>query len=247
MDDTYSRLADAVSAWIASEVRTAGLDGVVLGLSGGVDSAVAAALCARTLGEESTLCLYMPIESRLQDREDAILTADTIGVDLVEIPLDGAYREMLAACLLQPDDVMARANIKPRLRMTALYAHSGGRLVVGTGNYSEYLVGYSTKWGDGAADIMPLARLYKDEVLKLAAELGIPRRIIEKPPSAGLWEGQTDEGEMRVSYYEIRTFHEGGTVSAQASERIRDLMGWSEHKRRPIPFFDARGWFARNG
>jgi NAD+ synthase len=227
-------------------VESAGAKGVVLGLSGGVDSAVAAALAARGLGRESVLALYLPCYSLEADRRDASIVAENLGVGLNEVSLDAAYDEVVRACGIAGAPRLTLANIKPRLRMTALYAFSAGRLVLGTGNYSEYLVGYSTKWGDAAADFLPLARLYKDEVRLLGHALGLPRGIVERIPSAGLWEGQSDEGEMGVSYSSIRACFEGKPVDAAESARILAMNRSSEHKRAPIPYFDARDWIATN-
>jgi NAD+ synthase len=218
----------------------------VLGLSGGLDSAVAAALTARALGRESVLAIYMPCHSLDADRRDASAVAAHLGVEYREVDLGPVFDDLVAACGLDGASRLTLANMKPRLRMTVLYAFSAGRLVVGTGNYSEYLVGYSTKWGDAAADIMPLARLYKDEVAALGRELGLPRGIIERVPSAGLWEGQSDEGEMGVTYASIRACFEGQPVDPESSARIAAMNGSSEHKRAPIPYFDARGWLSAN-
>jgi NAD+ synthase len=242
----YSQLADALSAWIADTVRTAGFHRVSLGLSGGIDSAVTAALCARALGPGNVLTVFMPCGSSAADGEDASETAGALGTEFRTVDLDPVFTAMVGSFGADAVSRLTLANIRPRLRMAALYALSEGRLVVGTGNYSEYLVGYSTKWGDSAADIQPLARLFKDEVRALAVELDIPGRIVDKVPSAGLWEGQSDEGEMGVTYGEIRSYFEDRPVAPQSASRIAHLHRASEHKRVPPPFFDARGWLAAN-
>ncbi len=143
--------------------------------------------------------------------------------------------------------VLNIANIKSRLRMTMLYAHSSGRLVLGTSNYSEILVGYWTKWGDGAADLLPIARLFKDEVRKIAAALDLPRRVIDRVPSAGLWPGQSDEEEMGVCYRDIRSYFDDGDISRSAEARIQKMVESTEHKRNPIVYFNARKWMEDNG
>jgi len=229
---------------MAGVAGAAGAGGFVVGLSGGVDSAVAAALSARAVGAGSVLALYLPCQSPEDDRRDAALVASSLGIGLKVIPLDSVFDCMVRTCDLSGAPKLTLANIKPRLRMSVLYAFSQGRLVVGTGNYSEYLVGYSTKWGDSAADLMPLARLYKDEVRALGRALGLPPGIVDRTPSAGLWAGQSDEEEMGVTYSDIRVFFEGGPLPEETSSRIRRMCDLSGHKREPIPFFDAREWMS---
>ena len=135
-------------------------------------------------------------------------------------------------------DVSARlplANLKPRLRMSTLYfiANSLNYLVVGTGNRSELTIGYFTKHGDGAADLLPLGRLLKSEVRELAIELEIPQSIIDKAPSAGLWAGQTDEDEMGFAYSDLERYLKGGPegVAPALAMRIERLVRTTEHKR----------------
>jgi len=132
---------------------------------------------------------------------------------------------------------LAQANLKPRLRMLTLYylANRLGYLVVGSGNRSELEVGYFTKYGDGGVDILPLGNLLKSEVWELARYLGIPEEIISKPPSAGLWPGQTDEGELGISYEELDRYLMSGEASAEVKQRIEALSRSSSHKRCPPP------------
>ncbi len=230
-------LIDDIAEWIATSVREAGAKGTALGLSGGVDSAVTAALCARAVGNHS-LGLIMPCESPASDERDARLAAEALRMRVVRIPLDKAFRAMLE--VLPEASRTVRANLKPRLRMTALYywANKLSYLVVGTGNRSEFMTGYFTKHGDGGVDLLPLGSIYKGEVRKLAIELGVPDRIIAKPPSAGLWMGQTDEGEMGISYDQLdrtlRAIESGGSdaVSAAMLERVGFMRAGSAHKRR---------------
>jgi NAD+ synthase len=137
---------------------------------------------------------------------------------------------------------LALANLKPRLRMTTLY-HVANRLnylVAGTGNRSEISIGYYTKYGDGGVDLLPLGSLVKSEVRALARDLGVPTRIVDKPPSAGLWLGQTDEGEMGFTYAELEEYLRGGPDSLVPATvmKIERLVRASEHKRQMPPVFD---------
>jgi NAD+ synthase len=136
---------------------------------------------------------------------------------------------------------LAEANLKPRLRMIALYyfANRLGYLVVGSGNRSELAVGYFTKYGDGGADLLPLGNLVKGQVGELAAHLGIPRQIIDKPPSAGLWSGQSDEEEMGLTYEELDRYLTSGEAGAELRDRIDGMRAAAAHKRSlpPVPPF----------
>jgi len=241
-----SELADRISSWIAERVREAGCEGAVLGLSGGVDSAVVGALAARAVGEKA-LGIVMPCESAVEDVEHAHLVAKAVGLEAITVDLDAAFHELERTLGADTPDVprMARANLKPRLRMTTLYYHANLRraLVVGTSNRSETMLGYFTKHGDGAADILPIGGLYKRDVRGLARELGVPDVVIAKPPSAGLMPGQTDEGEIGLTYDEIDSCVaaiDSGNVSgvdAGTLEKVRGLIACSTHKRAPAPVF----------
>lgn len=238
-------LAEKTAAWIAAEVEGAGAAGAVFGLSGGVDSAVVAALCHRALGERA-LGLLMPCESGLRDAEDAALVAGALGLKTEAVPLDGALCALLEVLPEAPR--MARANLKPRLRMAVLYHYANrlGYLVVGCGNRSELMTGYFTKHGDGAADILPIGGLYKTRVRELARALGVPSRIVEKPPGAGLWEGQTDEGELGITYQELDRAlaaletGESEGVDPEVLRRVREMVERSGHKRSPARVFERR-------
>jgi NAD+ synthase len=195
-------LAERIAEWIAEFVARSGMEGAVVGLSGGVDSAVVAALLEQALGD-SALGIIMPCESDPRDAEDARLVAEALGLKTATVDLGPAFAA-LAGALPEAGD-MARANLKPRLRMAALY-HFANRLsylVAGTGNRTEIMLGYFTKFGDGACDFLPLGGLLKGEVRELARKLGLPGVIIDKPPSAGLFADQTDEGELGMSYDEM--------------------------------------------
>jgi NAD+ synthase len=233
-------LVHHISEWIKKKVEEAGADGVVLGLSGGVDSSLTAALAKKALGDK-VLVLLMPCHSDPTDLEHARRVATQFGIETEYVNL-GPMFDRLMASLPRGSD-MAVANLKPRLRMATLYyfANTRNYLVAGTGNRSELTVGYSTKYGDGGADLLPLGDLLKYQVRELARELGVPEEIIAKPPSAGLWAGQTDEGEMGITYDEldrtILALEKGDTGGCDEAtlERVKAMKAASEHKRQPIP------------
>ena len=227
----YPQLAVEIATWIAERVRAAGCRGVVLGLSGGVDSAVSAGLAHRALGTESVLGLIMPCHSVPDDEAHAHLVIDTFGIAWDRVDLGPAFDALSGQ--LPPADGLAVANLKPRLRMTTLYYYASLNhyLVLGTSNRTELLVGYFTKYGDGGCDLLPLGNLTKRNVYSLAKTLKVSERIIQKPPSAGLWKGQTDEGELGVTYLEIDNYIEGKTVSEGVKTKIEEMIEKSEHKR----------------
>ncbi|MFA4964717.1 MAG: NAD(+) synthase [Thermoleophilia bacterium] len=225
-----------LSAWIRSEVEAGGGAGAVYGLSGGIDSAVVAAL-ARLAFPHHTLGVVMPCHSDPQDAEDGALVAHHYGVPFTTVDLGPAYDTLLEAlsesCTDLPASRLATANLKPRLRMTTLYALANqlGYRVLGTGNRSEIAIGYFTKYGDGGADLLPLGSLVKSEVRELARALGLPPRIIDKPPSAGLWASQTDEAEMGLTYDELDSYLLTGTAAPAVKTRVDAMHTASEHKR----------------
>lgn len=236
MTDWAASVAANLVSWLQEQVRSAGAGGAVVGLSGGVDSAVVAALCRRAFGEH-VLGLIMPCHSDPRDREDALLVAETFHLPYKEIVLDDVFDLLLRLfdpAGQAPASDMAAANLKPRLRMLTLYYHANRHnyLVVGTGNKSELTVGYFTKYGDGGVDLLPLGNLVKREVYALAAYLGVPERVRQKPPSAGLWPGQTDEGEMGLTYAELDEYLLTGRGRPEVQEVVRRLSRASEHKRR---------------
>lgn len=198
--------AKALRAFIRKAVDDAGAKGVVLGISGGVDSAVAAKLCVDALGGDRVLCVFMPTSNTpavdFKQTRDLCRTWDS-GYTTVNIQRSvDAFSGML---LTGKEAPLEKGNIMARCRMIVLYdkAKKEGYLVVGTTNRSELLMGYMTKFGDGAEDIMPMAGLYKTQVWQLASQIGVPQEIIDKTPTAGLWEGQTDEEEMGISYHDL--------------------------------------------
>ena len=228
------KLAAHLVTWIGEQVAAGGGDGVVFGLSGGVDSAVVAVLGKRAFPHQC-LGLIMPCHSEPQDEEDAHLVAHHFGIATAHVDLGEAFdsllKELGLTCADMPTSRLACANIKPRLRMTSLYAFANlhNYRVLGTGNRSEIVVGYFTKYGDGGADLLPLGNLTKTEVRKLARHLDVPRRIIAKPPSAGLWAGQSDEGEMGLTYDDLDAYLNGRETAAAPA--IEAMNAASAHKR----------------
>lgn len=229
-------LSRRLVSWIIEQTERTNCKGVVFGLSGGIDSSVVGVLCHRAFPKNS-LGVLMPCHSSESDLEDAQAVAKKFGIATVTVNLDDVYDCLLANLPGLPFESgarkLAQANLKPRLRMTTLYYIANGLryLVVGTSNKSELSVGYFTKYGDGGVDIMPLANLLKKEVVELARHLGIPTKIIEKPPSGGLWPGQTDEGEMGVTYKELDRYLATGQASERVRKKVDAMIRASAHKR----------------
>ena len=241
---------NVIVEFIKDQVNAAGASGAVLGLSGGLDSATVAFLAARALGPERVFALLMPVAGATppEDLDDAREVGSILGIETKEIEiskiLDG-YSQVLPMAEASP---VVAGNLKARVRMTILYWHANllNRLVLGTGNKTEIILGYSTKFGDAAADILPIVGLYKDEVRDLARRLGVPEQIIEKAPTAGLWPGQTDEGELGISYDDANAILRG--MEARMSRRdlaaefgsgkvglIERRVEGGRHKREPAP------------
>ena len=217
---------EKIQKWIKQKVDGANATGVVIGMSGGIDSSVVAVLCNEVV---DTLGLTIRCEVGPHDDEsyaDAHLIIDQFKIPHEHVYLDAGYNVVLDGITSFPDRFkdspnveMAKANLKSRLRMCTLYyvANAQDRLVIGTTNRTEMLLGYFTKGGDSQVDLEPVGALFKSDVWELAKELGIPEKIINKPPSAGLWEGQTDEGELGITYEEL--------------DRIFKMVDGSMHKK----------------
>jgi NAD+ synthase len=240
MNMNVEQLAEKLVLWIREKVSAAGCKGVVLGLSGGVDSSVVAVLCYRAF-PRNTLAVIMPCYSNKKDIKHARVVADKFSIPIRTVVLDVAFDTLLKVLpndMAEPDvSRVAKANIKARLRMLTLYyfANQFKYTVVGAGNRDELSVGYFTKYGDGGVDIQPLGNLTKGQVKELAKFLGIPQPIINKPPSAGLWEGQTDEEELGLSYDELDRYLVTGEASAEVRKRIESMIAASQHKRQLPP------------
>lgn len=232
----------ALSQWIKDQVARAGAQGIVVGVSGGIDSAVVAALAKRALPDR-VLGLILPCHSQKRDAEDAHLIASHLQLETTTIDLTSTYDSLIA--ILPPADKNTMVNLKPRLRMMSLYYYANLKnyLVAGTGNKSEITVGYFTKYGDGGVDILPLGNLLKSQVKEIAKKLALPESIIDKPPSAGLWLGQTDEAELNITYEQLDqaileiTSHRDEETPPEIRSRVEELMENSKHKRMPIPVF----------
>ena len=248
--------AEGLRTFIRDYIVRSGADGVIIGLSGGLDSAVVTKLAVDALGADRVHTMYLP--SDMSPKADLRCTEElsrTWGVGLEVINIQSAldaFRDLLGTDMTP----MEMGNASARCRMSLLYARarSMNRIVVGTSNRSEIMMGYFTKHGDGACDILPLAGLYKTEVRELAELIGVPGDVISKPPSAGFWEGQTDEDEMGFPYAvldRILVGMERGETAGETSretgvledriEEIRGHVASVEHKRRPaarpgVPF-----------
>ena len=229
----YNGIINKIVKWLQDELAGTGTKGFVLGLSGGLDSSVCAALIKKAT--PNCLGLILPIESQVQDIDDALAIASDLNLKTQYIDLTPIYKNLIK--LLPDNNLITLGNLKARLRMIIIYyyANLNNYLVCGTGNKTEISIGYFTKYGDGACDILPLGDLYKYELRKLAKTLGIPEKIIKKVPSAGLWAGQTDEGEIGFSYGEIDKALqevEKGKVVGEIAQKLSAMIKNSEHKRR---------------
>ncbi|WP_313962105.1 NAD(+) synthase [uncultured Parvimonas sp.] len=224
-------IVDNLVEWLRDSVKEANCKGIVYGLSGGVDSAVIAALSKLAFGDES-LAIMMPINSSFEDEIDAKLVIDKFNLNAIKVDLSRTYSEFVEV-VEKGGNQMAYANVKPRLRMTTLYyyAQLKGYLVVGTSNKSEFTVGYFTKYGDSGSDLMPLVDFTKKEIFELARYLEIPDKIIQKPPSAGLFEDQTDEDEMGFTYNDLEKYINNEKIDERIEEKINKMVKISEHKR----------------
>ena len=236
-----------IEDFIKTYVKNAGCKGVVVGLSGGVDSAVTTILCTEALGNKNVKCLFLPdLTTPTSDIKHKELLVKKFKLNCKTKNITPLVNEFLKYCPVKPDKY-ALANIKARIRMILLfeYANMTKSLVCGTSNKSELLVGYFTKYGDGGVDIMPIGDLYKTQVWELAKKLKIPEEIISKPPTAGLWKDQYDEDELKLNYDTLdkilvglekkidkKTIAKIVNVKLSDVERIRNMRIYSQHKRR---------------
>ncbi len=241
---------ERITYFIQDYVKKAKAKGIVMGLSGGVDSAVGATLSVKAVGSSKVLCIYMPEEEAYnkKDHQHVKLIAGNLGLQLKDVDLtrvlDTLYKSI-------PDfesrDALSKGNLKARTRMLILYyyANHQKKLVLGTSDKSEAMIGYFTKWGDGAADIAPLMDLYKTQVRRLALHLGLPPTIVNKPSTPGLLPKQTAEKEIGLKYeildlilYGLEHFMSTNTIAKQLNlspktvATIKNRWLQTEHKRK---------------
>ena len=240
-------LSIVIKDFLKTYIENSGCKGVVIGLSGGVDSAVTAILCKDVFGKKNVKCLFLPDESTPKnDYEHYKLIVSKFGLSHEKKDITSIVKEFESHCLIKPDKY-ALANIKARSRMILLfeYANMTQNLVCGTSNKSEILIGYYTKYGDGGVDIMPIGDLYKTQVWELAKFLKVPKEIVTKLPTAGLWKGQSDEEDLKLSYYKLDKILAGLEIKMKLEdiskiagvnkievERIKNMRINSEHKKR---------------
>jgi NAD+ synthase len=236
-----------IKDFIKTYVKNSGCNGVVVGLSGGVDSALTAILCTNVLGKNKTKCIFLPDNTTPKlDIKHIELLVEKFNLSCEKKDISSIVKIIDKSCFLKPDKY-SLANIKARTRMIMLYEYANmtNSLICGTSNKSEILVGYFTKYGDGGVDIMPIGDVYKTQVLDLARYLKIPKEIYSKPPTAGLIKGQTDEIELKLSYEKLDKILIGleqkrdiGEIAKIADikksnvERIKNMRIKSQHKRR---------------
>jgi NAD+ synthase len=234
--------------FIRDQLEQSGLGGLVVGVSGGIDSAVVSALALKALGQEKVVGVWMPAYSHPVHQADAQALAQAIGLNLITVNLNKTTDELLAAVttgmraggLLKPQEELCTltiGNTKARVRMTTLYGIAGqlGYLVLGTCNRTENHLGYETKGGDQICDFNPIAGIVKAQVRILAKNLGIPESIINKAPSADLWTDQTDEGEMGFTYEQADKILLTGAGNPEVIASMELLHRRSEHKRALAP------------
>ena len=235
----FEKEVNARVDFIRDMLKKTGAKGIVFGNSGGKDCALVGILCKKAT--DNVLAVIMPCGSKQNygsDKSDAEKLCEKFGIDCKVVDLTAAKNDIVEGIGEElPNSSLI--NIAPRLRMTTLYAIAAkyGYLVAGTGNASERYMGYFTKWGDGAFDFNPIADIKATEVFEYLKYLGAPESIIKKAPSAGLFEGQTDEKEMGVTYREITDYMEGKEVSEESKAIIERYHRTSEHKRVPSPLY----------
>ncbi len=236
---TLERYLDRIEEFLKNYLVETKASGYVLGLSGGVDSSLVAALSKEAVGKDKLHCIMMPIDSHPDDLKDAIALAKALDLNYHVIDLSETFQNFVKTFKEQGIelDKGSLSNLKVRMRMSTLYAYGQTHhlLVLGTDNADERYTGYFTKYGDGAADLLPIAKLVKKEVVEAAKIKGVPLFLAERVPSAGLFEGQTDEKEMGITYKDLDDFLLGKIVNKEVLDRINYLHRISEHKRVPIP------------
>lgn len=241
-----------ITNWMKNYINESQTKGFVIGLSGGIDSSVVATLAVNAVGKENVLGLIMPCYSNPQDAQDAYSIIDFLDISHNNINIYETFTA-LTKCNLTNNSVynnkLINANIKARIRMTVLYTYSElhNYLVAGTGNLSELEIGYFTKYGDGGVDIEPIGNYYKTEVIKIAKKLNIPEQIITKPPSAGLWQDQTDEQEIGMTYEQLDEVLKAinnddikkiDKMDINTIENVKNMIKIAKHKNNAPPKYE---------
>jgi NAD+ synthase len=227
-----SEFLEILKQFISRKLDEAGSDGVVVGVSGGLDSAVVLKLCTEIVSPDKISALFLPENTTPpQDITDAHLIANECNVELLEIPINEILSHYLENTIIPKPQPLSLGNLKARIRMNIIFyiANSMNRLVMGTSNKSELLLGYFTKFGDGASDIAPIGDLYKTQVVKLAEHLKVPENIISKPPRAGLVADQTDEQDLGMDYVTIDKILFALERNI-ATQKIADELGHEKEK-----------------
>ncbi len=243
MERSIDEKIDLTVDWLREKVKQSGTKGLIVGISGGIDSALVSFLIKKAFPEDS-MGIIMPCKSNPKDREDALDVVQACGIKHIEVELTQVHDSLFQTVTRALGEELLKgaghnlrlsdANLRARLRMSTLYsvANALNYLVVGTDNAAEVYTGYFTKYGDGGVDILPITHLKKRDVYAWSRHLGVPQSVLDRPPSAGLWEGQTDELEMGTSYTMVDSLLEGKEIPERDREIIERLHKRSEHKRR---------------
>lgn len=252
----HSENFDRIENFLEEKLEEAGADAYILGISGGMDSAVAAKTVVEALGADKLVGWVMPGEPSSEENiEDARQLADDLGIELRDVNIEPVVQQFCQDALFEPDE-LTEGNVRARVRMVYEYmdANQNDLMVLGADNKSERMLGYFTKYGDGGVDVSIFGDIYKTELREFARYIGLDEKFIEKKPTAGLWEGQTDEGEIGLPYEKVdpilkklveeemnsEAVIENTEFSRKEVERVNELYRKSRHKRMRPPFPDLR-------